>query len=1302
MIQLKLFKLPDDPDSAIYIDLYDTEPIKLTLSIEDITNAEASSIFSRTFKVPATRHNNEFFTNAFEIDGIDYDVTVKRKAEILVDGAEFRQGQVRLQRIYVNGDQDKIDYELLFLGETRDFSSELADKTMCQIAMTDFNWPELPQNYTNANDFIGPYGFNDIVGSWNAYPESPNLVSGTADGDLLFPLIDHGNTYDDNGNPLQGRIALGSTGSGSFTHAANSLDLTRLKPMIRAKRIWDQIFEDAGYTYSSDFLNSPLFHQMYISAFGNNEQVGMEVGQTTTTVFESSSQFGQNNDVGLFMWNNQVVGNVSGDYNIASPTTGSYFICPGTASVGGNFYIMSAAAQVDASNEQSNGPNEPLGSAVQLGVVDNIGGNITQILATGNYTFNGQTSSVTWDSRNGGYQPVAGQIIQVFINPDAPYVDYSNVTSTYWDCTAAPGDYYSPLDLDCQYKQIDYIKDILTMFRLVMQPDNNRVNNFIIEPWQEFIGSGETYDWSDKLVQNKDVILEPLFNTQSQEIEFAFAEDEDYINQFHQDNNKHSYGWLRFNSNNELLKGKRDVKVNGIAPTPIDQIETAANGAHAFPQWILPVIHTHDDNTAANEHVPIKPKTRILFYNGLQDITVQQDKWYLDIDDGSPSIVPYWPLVSPYSDWPVQQTSINLNFSNDTRYYINPYPGPGYYEQGSTLFDEYWSRYISSLYNKFSRRLTAYFTLNNVDLQDFSFNDIIFVNGKYYRPEKINDVQIGETTEVKVQLITLKDQRPIWLPEPLDGFSVITYNTSCIGAGGSIQITTNGTPNFTWQLDSGGSSGTFNAPVDQAPYTFIIDAPVGQDTLIVTDSLGRNATVQVSVPQSTSTEVTSTFTSSNPNVCANDEGACNGSIQVLAAGGAGAPYTIQWFDSNLAPDTFSRSGLCEGSYEYEVFDVNGCSNTVQQVVLECEDLTSNYQVQLLSADGQCDLVGPLLIVTIPDSVPISLTNTVITLVEADNCYMVLSGTQNQANYTYLDDFEECEICQDQLPPPANSWKVESCTTVGDFQYVPNNTSPFLSPGLVVSVIVNGQRNCYTVIEEVPDQATYVVDMVYDNCTTCENDTGEYVYFVEDCNNNFGDYATSNDPNIAVGTIMKYIEDGTQIEICVTVGQHGDFGSSGILVPFATYATCNDCLGLSPEQYCTEITATGFSSASGTYILDGTTRFWSAGAQQLIVICAELNSISVDTGTASIQERINDKCTGQSRCSIPQPDPICYEYLFGNDGDQDTYYTYTACDGVIETGGLAPGGTFTDCARTDPAPTIGFGGTIQQLPNICQT
>ncbi len=161
MIQLKVYPdSPKDNAEALYLDLYETQPIKLTLSIEDITSAEATSVFSRTFKVPATAHNAEFFENAFLIQGVTYDITIKKPAEILVDGQEFRTGHIRLQKIYINGDEERIDYELLFLGETRDFSSAVGEDTMCQLTLTDFNWPELPVSYTNADDFTG---FPDYV-----------------------------------------------------------------------------------------------------------------------------------------------------------------------------------------------------------------------------------------------------------------------------------------------------------------------------------------------------------------------------------------------------------------------------------------------------------------------------------------------------------------------------------------------------------------------------------------------------------------------------------------------------------------------------------------------------------------------------------------------------------------------------------------------------------------------------------------------------------------------------------------------------------------------------------------------------------------------------------------------------------------------------------------------------------------------------------------------------------------------------------------------------------------------------------
>ena len=890
MIQLKVYPFEGAPDTdAIFLDLYETQPIKLTLSIEDITSADATSVFSRTFKVPATRDNNEFFQNAWELDGINFDITIKKPAQILVDGSEFKTGHVRLQKIFANGDLDKVDYELLFLGETRDFSSAVGESTLCQLQFTDFSWDGLPVNYTNAAAFTAGIGAQEVQDSWDAFPSvsgNQTPTAGYADGDLLFPLIDHGNDYI-NGSLNSATISIGSNGSQeqSFIHSSHALPASRFKPMVRAKRIWDQIFQDSGYTYQSNFLDSEQFLHMYVSAFGNEENINIGVeqdvgagpfGTASSQTFEYFEQPNGNNDVTSYLYcSNQVVASPNYYINIpdvGSSNGGSYFVAPGNASVGGAYYAFEYGAQVDAQEEDSDWGFTPVDSAVQLCVVDAVGGNILQTLDTGNFASNGNWSSSSYTSQNGGYQIQAGDIIQIFITSTSSY-QISQVDQAYWQCTAAPGNYSPARDLDCDYQQIDFIKDVITMFRLVMQPDPLRPNHFIIEPWKDFIGSGDVYDWSDKLIRDKDFVSEPLFNTQSAIIEYTKQEDEDYINKFHQDNNKHAYGWLRFDSQNELLKGKRDVELLGIAATPIEQIfDTQGSSAHTNPEFILPQVFEVDDN----ERLPIKPKTRFLFYNGM--VTTSGTTWYFKTSGTSQLAMVTYPLVSPYEYWPIQNVvgpppvnTLNLNFANDTRYYMDPTPDAAYTELPNTLFEIFWARYISSLYNKFSRRVTAYFTLNNVDLQNLTFDDIIFIDGKYYRPEKVIDAQIGEKTAVKCELINVLDQRPVWRPEPLTGFSIIATDGACAGESGSIQVTTDGTPPFNWAIgDPATMTGQYNAPVGQAPYIFTIDnVPLGIDQVTVIDQFGRNATASFEINASTTTPVTATYTVTDATVCSN-------------------------------------------------------------------------------------------------------------------------------------------------------------------------------------------------------------------------------------------------------------------------------------------------------------------------------------------------------------------------------------------------------------------------------------------------
>jgi hypothetical protein len=725
MVQLRVYTDNAKTDQY-YIDLYDTEPIKLNLSIEDITDAEARSVFSRTFRVPATGNNNQFFKHSFLIEGIDYDVTVKKPAVVLVDGAEFRQGHIRLQKIYVDKQSDRIDYEIVFLGETRDFSSAIGDTPIC-----DLDIPALSHSL----------GRTSIVDSWNAYPQSASSTAGLVNGDVIYPLIDHGNVYPiTQANP---RIALNT--DHNFT--SNPLPANRMKPMIRAKALWDAIFERAGYTYTSEFIeplsgNPNIFTQLYVSAFGNEASPIFETATSSSNNFSAYLSAGLQVGEGDDWYLDVEVSDVGNNWTIGFPpppypNSGSYY----TAPMAGNFTFEATCYWIGA--REVSGPTydtDPIDGRIEFYV------NGTSV-SQGTYGASNSTLDHT------AQIPLsAGDTVTFRCNREYD-TDFDEITNCTVACTVSPGEVNPVGNMDCEYKQIDFIKDVLTTFRLVMAPDSQDATNFIIEPFVDYVENGDFYDWSDKLVGDKDQVIEPLFFTQSDEILFTHEKDSDWLNKYHEDAYKNVYGYLKFDSGNELLTGQRKITTKW-APTPITQIQGAenANNADAFIIPQLHVVEQGEDTNGQNEtqHLPIRSKTRFLFYTGLQPVGHNQNEWELVNNTKLSS----YPLVMYSDTWPLVTGSTILNWRNDVGYWgngVSGYPA----QAGQSLYNLYWSGYINSLYSKYARRLTAYFILNNVDLQTFSFDDVIFVNGSYYRPEKIIDAQIGSRTPVKVQLIKL-------------------------------------------------------------------------------------------------------------------------------------------------------------------------------------------------------------------------------------------------------------------------------------------------------------------------------------------------------------------------------------------------------------------------------------------------------------------------------------------------------------------------------------------------------------------
>ena len=711
MLQLKVYN-----DQEYWLDLYDEEPIKLTLSVDDLESFTARSTFSRSFRVPGTGNNNEFFKHAFMVSGVDFDVTVKHTAAILVDGASFRDGHIRLQKIYHNREQDTIEYEIVFLGETRDLASRIGDVPMCELDL---------QHLSHARTYA------NITQSWQAYPQG-GPTDGLLSGDVLYPLIDFGNTYDDAGVAEQTRIA--SDSSPNFTQNANPLLLDRFKPMIRAKAIWDAMFTQAGYTYSSEFLNSDRFRHIYISAFGNQASVSYTpetytiVADINGDIFDEEG-FGGIVYVRVFVDGSQVASN-----SLNVTYTGG--------ALGGNvsFNLSVSTAQV-LTQGQDVWIEFDYSGALSVPVIDRT--STFQISPTPglNNDLLVSLSNVWYDST--GIIPFDREIQDINDN-------YSNITYKY---TVPIGNNIGT-QLNCEYKQIDFLKDILTAFRLVLAPDPVKNFHFIVEPWDVYIASGQERDWSGKLDGTKDIEMEPLFYTQTRLIDYTLKEAGDYLNDYHQRAFREVYGGnLKVDSGNELLDGEKQVKLL-FSPTPMQQIE----GEDSDTTFIIPQLHAHDADDNGIQHDPTSATSRMLFYNGLKTPTWSSANWKL-FSGASVISQTQYPQVSVHESWPPADGDLQLMWRTMFAYWGNNIPGYNSFK-GAGLYARYWENYIDSLYSKDARRITATFILNNTDLQDLTFDDVIFINGTWYRIEKISDAMIGDKAPTKVSLIKLLNYIP--------------------------------------------------------------------------------------------------------------------------------------------------------------------------------------------------------------------------------------------------------------------------------------------------------------------------------------------------------------------------------------------------------------------------------------------------------------------------------------------------------------------------------------------------------------
>ena len=715
------------------LDLYKEEPIKLNFSIEDIIDiTRVESTYSQTFRIPATQENSRFFKWWYEMSAINFDITKVVRGEIHSGGLIFMSGEIRLQAAYINKETGNIDLEILFLGNTRDFATQIAEIYMNKLDLSQYNH-ELTYNDGTTD--------GTLEDSWKP------LGSGALmDGAVRYIVADRGLAFNDDGH-IQAQLAevvAEQNHNRSFQKQQHPLLPTQFTPIVQVHKIIKAIFDLTLYEYTED----SFFHEnsSYWPIYQNLYTDGLP-GETPEIEYLSG-----NIDV-----NNP--GN-----NIATGTE-SRFNFPNEVVDPSNAwkqYSDSYVAQADETalgiktqiNFAWSGDGPAFPGSLYVKLWKTVGG-VPQVIDSVTVNANQVNMQYTY-IYNYFLDPINNPTISIDAGEEI-YITYEIDGQT--ERAAASGFFTTEGGIDIvnvagllkdDVLIIDFLKSIITKFRLVMAPVPNEPYKFKIVPWVDYTESGDTLDWSDKLDNNKDIIVKPIFFEQTQDIEFKDQDDSDRENDFYQNQSNLIFGEYLYDGNNELITGRRTVDTI-FAPTPIKVVQELPQGSN----FVIPTFYVHGDdyNSDAShdhlQHLPMRPKPRLLFWNGLTTLNTT-DTWWYGINGINKYELSEYPRATYSTEIPNISTTLNLNWFDNNAYLANINTS-----DGDTVYQRYWEPYISTLYSKDARQFTAYFILDNIDIKNFSFADKIFIDGNYYRVAKIYDAPLDNINSIKVDLIKI-------------------------------------------------------------------------------------------------------------------------------------------------------------------------------------------------------------------------------------------------------------------------------------------------------------------------------------------------------------------------------------------------------------------------------------------------------------------------------------------------------------------------------------------------------------------
>jgi hypothetical protein len=218
------------------LDLFQDEDIKLSDNVTGLFDLGIiPADFTRQITLPGTKKNNAFFEHVYDISVFNPDTfatNIKVPAYLDFGGLYLSQGYLQLNKVNLYANKFIDSYEVTVFGAVSSFAREIN------------------RSFLNDLDSLAVYNhtssFTNISSSWN---------NGLFSGSIVYPLAEYGQRLE---------FTKGNLNQFGVDDIDGALSVQDFKPAIKSKLVFDAIFSEAGYTYSSSFIDNGGLDGIYL------------------------------------------------------------------------------------------------------------------------------------------------------------------------------------------------------------------------------------------------------------------------------------------------------------------------------------------------------------------------------------------------------------------------------------------------------------------------------------------------------------------------------------------------------------------------------------------------------------------------------------------------------------------------------------------------------------------------------------------------------------------------------------------------------------------------------------------------------------------------------------------------------------------------------------------------------------------------------------------------------------------------------------------------------------------------------